>query len=115
MTKKQKIWLGVFLAMFLIPEIFWSPYSSFYYAILSSSSGDSFQLFNLAPQPKSLVIQKLIVFVQCFGLLLSLFVLSKSQIKNKSIKLFAKLILSILLILAIYFLFFIFNFSPQIG
>ena len=25
MTKKQKIWLGVFLAMFIIPEILWSP------------------------------------------------------------------------------------------
>jgi len=115
MAKKQKIWLAIFLAMFLVPEILWSPYSSFYYAILFSNSGDSFQLFNLAPNPKSLIIQKLIVFVQFSGLLSSLFVLSKSQIKNKSIKLFANSILTVLLILAFYFLFFIFNFSPQVG
>jgi hypothetical protein len=25
MTKTQKIWLGIFLAMFAIPEILWSP------------------------------------------------------------------------------------------
>ncbi|MFA5990986.1 MAG: hypothetical protein WC794_01925 [Candidatus Doudnabacteria bacterium] len=25
MTKVQKIWLGVFLAMFLVPEILWGP------------------------------------------------------------------------------------------
>jgi len=25
MTKTQKIWLGIFLAMFIVPEVLWSP------------------------------------------------------------------------------------------
>jgi len=115
MTKKQKIWLAVFLAMFIIPEILWSTYSSFYCMVLFSGSGNSFQLFQLIPNPKSLIIQKSISFVQFFGLLSSFVVLIKSQVKNKTIKLIEISFLAVLLILAIYFLYFIFNFNPQIG
>lgn len=115
MTNKQKIWFAIFLAMFIIPEVLWSAYSSFYCAILFSGSGNSFQLFHLVTNPKSLIIQKLISFIQFFGLLSSLIVLTKSQAKNKTVKSLAISFLAVLLILAIYFLYFIFNFNPQIG
>ncbi|MGB2631414.1 MAG: hypothetical protein WBC48_00640 [Minisyncoccales bacterium] len=115
MTKKQKSWLAVFLAMFLIPEILWSAYSSFYCAILFFGSGNSFQLFNLVPNPKSLIIQRLILLIQFFGLLPALVILTKSQVKNKTIKLIAVSFLAVLLILAIYSLYFMFSFNPQIG
>jgi hypothetical protein len=115
MTKNQKIWLAVFLAMFLIPEILWSPYSSFYYSILFSNFGNSFQSIHLLPTPKLLIIQKSILLIQFFGLLLSLFVFAKSAIKNKLIKLSIELILIILILSAFYFLLFTFNFNPKIG
>ena len=31
MTKKQKIWLGISMAMAIVPEILWSPVVNFYY------------------------------------------------------------------------------------
>jgi len=41
MDKRQKIWLGIFGAMFLVPEILWSPMIDFYYQLIlqSNSSG----------------------------------------------------------------------------
>ena len=36
MTKKQKIWFAIFLAMFLVPEVLWSPVNDFYYELLQS-------------------------------------------------------------------------------
>jgi len=38
MTKIQKIWLGVFTGMFVIPEIFWSPVGNLIYSILQNSN-----------------------------------------------------------------------------
>ncbi len=34
MTKSQKIWLGIFLAMFIVPEVLWSPVGNFIYSIV---------------------------------------------------------------------------------
>lgn len=31
MTKVQKVWLSVFLAMFILPELLWSPVGNFWY------------------------------------------------------------------------------------
>ena len=33
MTKTQKIWLGIFLAMFIVPEVLWSPVYKFWYSL----------------------------------------------------------------------------------
>ena len=38
MTKKQKIWLGVFLALFIVPEVLWSPVGNFVYEIMQSGN-----------------------------------------------------------------------------
>jgi len=38
MNKKQKIWFAVFLAMFLVPEILWSPVGNFLYQIFQSGN-----------------------------------------------------------------------------
>jgi len=116
MTKKQKIWLAVFLAMFLVPEILWSPISSFYVSFFLPISGNFLQLLNLIPNPESPNIQKLILIIQFIGLLLTLLIINKKDyIKNKVVKWFSKFILSILIILVFYLLFFIFSFNPQIG
>jgi len=35
MTKKLKIWLGIFLAMFVVPEVLWSPVGNFIYSFIT--------------------------------------------------------------------------------
>lgn len=38
MTKTQKIWLGLFLAMFIVPEILWSPVGNFVYIFFQNNN-----------------------------------------------------------------------------
>lgn len=72
MTKKQKLWLGIFFALFLVPEILWSP------------------VFGLLPFGKNFVsnsdnhgILTLIVFIEFVGLLLSFVTLAVFNKKNR--------------------------------
>ncbi len=38
MKKQQKIWLGIFLAMFILPELLWSPVENLVYDLLQNSN-----------------------------------------------------------------------------
>ncbi len=71
MTKKQKIWLAIFGAMFLVPEILWSP-------ILGLWSIDK-EIFNIGNRIL-LTIVVLLQFLGCLGLLFSIYNFKK--IKN---------------------------------
>jgi hypothetical protein len=104
MTKTQKNWLYTFLAMFIVPEILWSPVLTL---ILPLFLGGSYKfrdtvLFsgNISP-----IITTLVVFVQFLGILFSGILLYKD--KGKSLyKLFASLslfLLSIVTLIALYF------------
>jgi hypothetical protein len=37
MTKKQKTWLWVFLGLFIVPEVLWSPILNYLYSVFSNS------------------------------------------------------------------------------
>jgi hypothetical protein len=81
MAKNQKIWFVVFGAIFLIPEILWSPLVNFYYELLRT--GDVFPLCaNFLTNSDNFAIWKLVLWVQFFSLLLASGVLAMSNSKK---------------------------------
>ena len=114
MTKVQKIWLGIFLAMFIVPEILWSPVGNFLYSMYKPSQQGSIQVLrnNFLLNSENINILSTVLFIQMAGLLFSgifLVVVHKS-IKNK-ILLWAS---SILLFLAAVIAFFLFGLSVSL-
>jgi len=113
MAKKQKIWLGIFLAMFLVPEILWNPMVNFYYELFQS--GDVHPLRNnFLTNADNFSILKFIMLAQFIGLAVSSFFIAKSRIRA-----IVKMLLSFLIILSIllagFAVLFIFYNNPQIG
>jgi hypothetical protein len=79
MTKMQKIWLGIFLAMFVVPEIFLGGLLSTFFNLKTvfnpSILFDSFPFFG-----------NLMFFIEIFGIVGLLFLNTKYAHKNKVIK-----------------------------
>jgi len=118
MSKRQKIWLGIFGAMFLVPEILWSPMIDFYYQLIlqSNSSGIVPPLRqNFLTNSDNISILKFVISMQLLGLSLFLIRFLSLKIKNKIIKIIAISFLTVLLFLTAFFVLFAFNFNPQIG
>jgi len=100
MTKNQKIWFSVFLAIFIIPEILWSPLANFYYELLHT--GDVFPLrASFLTNSDNFAIWKFVLWVQFSGLFFAAGTLIISNTK-KIIK-FLGIIPLIVLILATLF------------
>ena len=84
MTKKQKVWLGIFLAMFIVPEVLWSPVGNVINSLLQSGKvhpqilRDNFLL-----NYKYENILKTIITIQSIGVILALFYFVKIR-KNIS-------------------------------
>ncbi len=84
----QKIWLGVFLAMFLVPEILWSPVGNFVYELFSDSA-------NVKPFRDNFLYQTMdnanylssILFIQLLGIFLTFIylIVVRKSIQNKII------------------------------
>lgn len=87
MTKIQKIWMGIFIAMFAVPEILWSPIGNFIYSFLSPTVGGNYQLLrnNFLFDYRFENLLKFLVFIQSIGIVLFLIFLlkNKSAIKSK--------------------------------
>jgi hypothetical protein len=110
MNKIQKIWMGIFIAMFAIPEILWSPILNFYYEFWQSGkSGDVHPLrdnfFNNSDNWNYL---KLVIFIQLVG---SILFLIYSIINKKNIKLTSYLLLIIISLIVSLLTAFIFYFA----
>lgn len=116
MTKKQKIWLGVFLGMFLVPEILWSPVSNFYYELLqTSSSGGTHPYHNTFLQHSdNLTYLKLVIFLQFLGLLLFYFLFIKNSTVKNAIKWLVSLPCVVFLLLMAFALYFASTFSINV-
>jgi len=122
MTKKQKIWLAVFLAMFLVPEILWPQSTIILYSwirevffgispVAGEFSRFSIFSFNQLPQlSNALFLLKIFGLVSAF--IYSLILFSKS--KNVKI-LITNIIIALLLIVNLFYILFLINFSPRIG
>ena len=116
MTKKQKIWLGVFLAMFLVPEILWSPIVDEIYSTLAPTKNGSFQMWrnNFLFSKENLDLWGYILFFQFVGIFLATLVVffARKNIQNK-ILFWVVLVLMSILSLFVYFIFdFFINFVP---
>jgi len=117
MTKKQKIWLWIFIAMFAVPEILWSPVANFYYEFLQSGWTSYVQPIrdNFLQDSDNLDYLRFVIFLQFVGLLLFLSFLVKNKlIKNKILRYFLITASSLLLIIVGFAFYFAMTFSIDI-
>ncbi|HOI97456.1 MAG TPA: hypothetical protein PLA19_03055 [Candidatus Pacearchaeota archaeon] len=118
MDRRQKVWLGIFGAMFLVPEILWSPMISFIYILIYPGEFyDLPLLFNLLPPFQNNLIAGMIEILQFVGLICFSFLFVKYK-ENDFLKILI-LTLTIPLVLISGFIalmgfYYILN-SPQIG
>jgi len=107
----KKIWLGIFIAMFAIPEILWSPIANFLYIFIKNSDPAELLRFNFLTESDPDFLYKMIVFIQLVGLLGALFILIKNgkSINNKYWY-YILLTLDSLLILSTVFVFYLITF-----
>jgi hypothetical protein len=114
MTKMQKVWLGIFLAMFIIPELLWSPILSFGYELLQSGNTHPLRVNYLT----SLDHKDLLIFILIFESigLLSTFVFLMKTINKKTIGFWlAELLLFIFFLISLVVIYFFFAFSRGIS
>ncbi len=119
MAKKQKIWLAVFLAMFLVPEILWSPIGNFLYNmvrfIFGLGEGRVFYgLLSFPDSSESSVFLIICLLIQILGLSGTLSFVLRMSIK-RLVKYLLLILLIVLIISNLFFLVFVVNFNPRIG
>lgn len=107
MSKMQKGLLWLLGAMFLVPEILWSPISNFIYIFLNNSDPAKPLRLNFLTESNPANLYQIIVFLQLVGLLGFLFLLIKNKRKLSLgwayyIILFVDLILIILSLFVFY-------------
>ncbi|MFA5990984.1 MAG: hypothetical protein WC794_01915 [Candidatus Doudnabacteria bacterium] len=109
MTKVQKIWLSVFLAMFLVPEILWSPAVNFYYQFIKGMYVSNVPVLrmNFLQNQDYIASLKVVYLIQALGLLFAL--ISIFRFKKTNIKWLYISILLILLILNAFILIYAFQ------
>jgi hypothetical protein len=110
----QKVWLGIFLAMFVVPEVLWSPVVNFIYSLYTNHLNGNSSLLrnNFLQNPDNVNILSTVLFIQMAGLLFSCIylIIIHSNIKNKAL-LWAS---CVLLFLAAVVVFFLFGFSVSL-
>jgi len=87
MTKTQKIWMWIFLALFAAPEILWSPVINFYYELSQTgiSGGTHPWRNNFLQNSDNLNYLKFVIFFQLISLILFLICLIKNRKNIKKI------------------------------
>lgn len=114
MTKIQKIWLCIFIAMFALPELLWSPVGNFVYELYQNHlHGNSYPFRrNFLDNPDHINALSTILFIQLAGLV---FLLIYLLVIRKSIGNQIVLWISwVLLLAAAVVVFFLFGFSVSL-
>lgn len=111
MTKTQKVWLGIFLAMFVVPEVLWSPVGNFIYELLRNSGSPFRNTF--LEKNDNINSLSIVLFIQVLGLLFSsiYIIIIRKGFKNKV----ASWVLSTLLFFAAVVVFYLFYISITLG
>jgi hypothetical protein len=102
MIQKQKIWLGIFLAMFILPEILWSPIINFIYSVFNKTINGYPQIWrgNFLFEYRFEFLYKTILIIQLISILSFIFIWLKNKNKlNNNLLFFLILFLSVLLAL----------------
>ncbi len=103
MSKKQKIWFAVFLAMFAVPEVLWGLVNTFLFKM------------SLFPPLQSNKLNALIVSIEFVGILFATIISFLFYTPpNIFLRATIRIVFLILLLLTFYLLLFSFNFNPQI-
>lgn len=104
MTKKQKIWLSVTSAMFILPEILWSPVSNIIYELLQKTNNVQPYRINFLMNSDKIVYLSFVLFAQFVGCLLTLIFFLKH--KHNNILFWTVILLLILLTFVTLFIFY---------
>lgn len=118
MTKKQKIWLAVFLAMFLVPEILWGAVRSYFSILIPIKLLSVFNLSLINDGIDDNSIAFLITLIQFIGISAILYTVYKTRFKLRLLKIVIMLFLVLLVFLSInllYMGFYYLSNYPQIG
>ena len=106
MTKVQKIWLGLSAAMFVIPEVMWSPVGNFIYSLFTPTLNGYAQI-----QRNSLLFDYkyenllgIVLFVQVAGIIIFFFSWLRFR-KNINSRLMFWIILAVTFLLSLISLF----------
>ncbi len=87
MTKLQRILLGIFLAMFVVPEVLWSPAYKMYYATVSSLKNGSYQVWrpNFLDSYGNAGLWSNLILLEFFGLFFTaiFLIIIRKNIKNR--------------------------------
>ena len=81
MTKKQKIWLGIFLAMFVIPELLWSPILNILHELWQTGNVTPLRE-NFIMDSDNLLYFRLTNLIQLIGIIFASAILVKTKNKN---------------------------------
>ena len=109
--------MWIFIAMFALPEILWSPVGNFYYQLSQTSKSGGTHPFrdNFFQNSDNLNYLKFVIALQFVGLLLTLsFLIKNKYVANKLIKYLFAILLIILLIIVGFALYFAMTFSINI-
>lgn len=89
MKKVQKIWLWVAMAMFIIPELFWSPICNFLYSLLMPTVHGSSQILrdNFLLSSQYNLLYQVVLLIQLIGSVIFtiIWIHSKSNLESKSV------------------------------
>ncbi len=108
MNKKSKISLSIFVGIFVIPEILWSPIGNFIYQLgQTGNSGGTFPFRNnFLNNPDNTYAYVTILFIQFLGLLLTTFYIAKYNISAKKNLLWLLIVLLTILSVLIFLIFY---------
>ncbi len=104
MTKKQKILLVIFVAMFALPEILWSSVGNFLYQFFDTSNNVHPFRDNFLQRSDNIKILGLVLYLQFFGLLLSAFYIIKLNLVFKKFYMGIAGVLLALMSLVVFFM-----------
>lgn len=82
LNKTQKIWTWIFIAMFAIPEILWSPIGNFLHTFWRGGNTPAILRNNFLMHSDYRGLLIFVIFLQSFGALACLVLTYKSSTKN---------------------------------
>ncbi len=106
MSKKQKIWLGISLALLIIPEILWSPILNFVYTFAQNFNSPVLIRPNFLTKSDNRGLVTVVVIFQVIGTLISIYLFN--NVKNNYIKYIGQCALILALISSLFVLYILF-------
>ena len=106
MSKKQKILSWIFIGLFVIPEVLWSPLLNFYYELNQSGSTSAVHSLrdNFFENPDHFNSLRLIVFIQLVGLVSFLVLLTRIKLKLRLVAILITIVLILLSVIANWYM-----------